>query len=153
MTDPIIPKFRCLQWRRQKNRGWLAIVECDRERSRQRPGFQNVIIDGERFKVAGFEVAPAAVPIAKGERIALLCKGRADTTELNDAIHRYVDGKGYVEDSSGRALSMAAEYVAKAAPKILGVPVTAEQAHKLAIEALGAFVDANSDRRLVKEVT
>jgi hypothetical protein len=77
-----LPKFRAKSWRRFRGRGWIAVVENDRERHRQRPGLvgQMVLIDGDRLKVAGFEAQPGAAPIAKGEIIGLFVKGTPSTS-------------------------------------------------------------------------
>lgn len=68
------PHFKVLEWFRIKGRGWLALVECDRERPRDGSDLKGSIvqIDGERFVVVGIDRDMPAYPIRQGERIGLL---------------------------------------------------------------------------------
>lgn len=70
------PSFVSRGWFRLRGRGWVANVECDKERDRNNPGLSGVEveIDGERFKCVAVERYMPATPIRKGEPIGLLVK-------------------------------------------------------------------------------
>lgn len=75
-TPHTLPEFHALEWARIRNRGFVAIVECDKERDREHTGLPgiDVLIDGELFHCTGVERHVPAFPIQPGERIGLLVR-------------------------------------------------------------------------------
>ena len=73
----MLPKFKSLDWYHVTGRGWIALVECDQERPRDKTGLVglDVDIDGETYRCTGVERHMPATPISRGERIGLLIMG------------------------------------------------------------------------------
>jgi hypothetical protein len=76
--DKYVPAFASQGWWRIKDSGWVCLVECDQERTRDHNQCgligQSCTIDGEEFIVHGIEMNMPATPISKGERIGLLVR-------------------------------------------------------------------------------
>ncbi len=70
-------EFKALEWFEISGRGWVALVECDQERSRDQPGLtgQDVKIDGHEYTVVGVERRMPSYAIRKAEPIGLLIRG------------------------------------------------------------------------------
>jgi hypothetical protein len=68
-----LPEFICKHWDPVLNIGWIAYVECDKERPRKREAIVGrVLIDGNVYMCDGVErIQTADGPIRKGERIGL----------------------------------------------------------------------------------
>jgi hypothetical protein len=73
-----IPEFAAKGWREIKGTGWLALVECDRERARANPGLAGPVkIAGKVYECIAVERTLDARPtIHVGETIGLLLKSR-----------------------------------------------------------------------------
>lgn len=87
MTDKIqteeIPIFTSHGWWRSKGRGWVAVVQCDKERPRDNSGLENTMIsiDGEVFKCLSIECHKPPYPIQSGEKIGLLVSEKPKSPE------------------------------------------------------------------------
>lgn len=89
----VLPEFKSLDWYYVTERGWIALVECDQERTRDKPGLvgSDVVIDGETYRCTGVERHMPATPISRGERIGLLVRGepnvKTEDPEGNTAMY------------------------------------------------------------------
>lgn len=77
------PVFTAIEWYRVTGRGWVVLVESDRERPRDN-GCElvgnNVVVDGITYLCRGVERNLPAYPIRKGEKIGLLVTGDQEDT-------------------------------------------------------------------------
>jgi hypothetical protein len=71
-----IPEFIPNGWREIKGSGWLALVDCDRDRNRENPGLVGPVkIAGKLYECIAVERTLDARPtINAGETIGLLLK-------------------------------------------------------------------------------
>jgi hypothetical protein len=76
MTDEV-PKFGCNHWDRVFSTGWIAHVNCDKDRPRDGESLKGpVIINGKRYICTGVERIEMSEPMRKGESIGLLIEGQ-----------------------------------------------------------------------------
>jgi guanosine-3',5'-bis(diphosphate) 3'-pyrophosphohydrolase len=72
------PHFHAIRWHRIRDRGFCAVVECDRERDRECSGLIGlVVIDGEPFECVSVERHALGFSIQPEEPIGLLVREAA----------------------------------------------------------------------------
>jgi hypothetical protein len=75
MADEV-PEFTCNHWDRVYSIGWIAYVDCDKDRPDSESLKGPVIINGKRYTCTGVERPQTGTTISKGESIGLLIEGQ-----------------------------------------------------------------------------